>query len=268
VRYLSVAVVTLFLAFGARAERPFLTPAAPPTHPEVLLSVPEEIAGSGLLDSLLPYFERLTGYRVKVTTGHPGETADASIVSAGNAAERNGTNRGPVMGVEYIIAGPAADPAHVGGKTALDAFKAVASTGATWISRRDGSATNRLELALWQAALGRDAQHEGWYASTYRNMSDTLKEADRRNAYTFTDKATFFKERANLHIQALAEGGPLFTPEYAFVEDANHSERPDANTEGARALADYFFSPETQQTISEYGVAKYAQPQFRAGARP
>jgi tungstate transport system substrate-binding protein len=171
------------------------------------------------------------------------------------------------MGVEYLVVGPASDPAHARGKGAPDAFKAVASTGATWVSRRDGSDTNRLELELWQAALGRDAQHEGWYVSTYRGMSDTLGEAGRRNAYTLTDKATFLRERGTLRLAALAEGDPLLTLEYALVV-ANTPGRPDANPEGASVLAEYFLSPGAQKVISEYGVANDAQALFRAGVRP
>lgn len=264
-RYLSVAFVLVFLACGARSERPFATPAVPPANPLILLGVPGAIAASGLPDSLLPYFEQTTGYRVKPVSDPQKGTADVFIASAGGGEIAAGTNRGPVMSVDFVIVGPAADRAHLRGKQALEALKAVASTGATWVSRRDGSDTNRLELDLWQAALGRDAQHEGWYVSTYADMTATLKVADRRQAYTLTDRATFLSERDNLHLDVLAQGDPLLSLPYDIVE-AGTQVKPDANLEGARVLADYMLSPQAQTIIAGYGVAEYGQPLFR-GAR-
>jgi tungstate transport system substrate-binding protein len=262
VRYASVVVLLLLVAWGARSEHPVPAPVSTPSRPQILLGTTVEVIESGLLDALLPYFEQSTGYHVTVVDAdRNGASTQPDAILLSTEALSGVKDRQPVMSASYMIVGPSSDRAHVRGKAALDALRAVASTGATWVSRRDGLDTNRLELDMWQAALGRDAQHEGWYVSTYKGMPDTLAEANRRQAYTLTDTATFLAERNSLNLEILAQGDPLLKVEYSIAQESPE-QNPSANSEGAKSLAKFLVSPNTQRFIAQYGAAGYVQKMY------
>ncbi|HUS16232.1 MAG TPA: tungsten ABC transporter substrate-binding protein, partial [Chloroflexia bacterium] len=166
-----------------------------------------------------------------------------------------------VLSTDVVLLGPATDPAHLAGRPVLDALRAIAATGATFVSRRDGLDANRFELALWQSAMGRDVQHEGWYVSTHQGGAPTLLEASRRQAYTLSDRATYLAARDTIRLQVLRAGDPALCATYSLVTVLAP---PGAavNRPGAQALAAYLHSPAGRQQIAAAGVAAYGESLF------
>src|SRR3954454_9539210 len=183
---------------------------------------------SGLFRHLIPIFREDTGIDVRVVAVGTGQAlaigargdADALLVHdrAGEdkfVADGHGIDRRDVMHNDFVIAGPASDPAGIKGvKDAREAFRRIAAAKAPFASRGDDSGTHRMELRLWKAA-GVDPKAGG--PSTYRElgsgMGPTLNTAAAMNAHTLTDRATWanFKNRQELTI--LVEGDrTLFNP--------------------------------------------------------
>jgi len=169
-------------------------------------------------------------------------------------------NRRLVMYNDFVIIGPADDPAKIKGVTdAVAAMKKIAASQSRFVSRGDKSGTNILELALWKQA---GVEPKGaWYIESGQGMGQTLGIADDRRAYTLTDRATYlaFSKRVNLPI-LVEKDRPLLNI-YSVME-VNPANGPRVNTTGGEAFAAFILSPETQAVIKTFGVAKYGQPLF------
>jgi tungstate transport system substrate-binding protein len=176
-------------------------------NPVIRLSTTTSVNDSGLLPYLQPYFEAATGYKLEITSAGTGAAiekarngdADCLLVHSKSAEEDYinegyGEQRVPFMYNYFVIVGPADDPAGVQNtKTAADAFKAIAGSGAKFITRGDKSGTNNAELKIWTAA---DITPEGdWYVNIGGGMGQALTTADEMGAYTLSDKATFLATR-------------------------------------------------------------------------
>lgn len=231
---------------------------------------------SGLFDVLLPAFERTEPrYRIRlvaVGSGQAlrlGERADADVLlvhspaaETGFMARGYGEERRPVMYNDFVIVGPAGDPARIRGLAAVPAFRAIARSGAPFASRGDDSGTHRKELALWQAA-GSSPVGAPWYIDVGQGMGETLGVAAERRAYVLSDRSTFLfmKQRGDLEI--LAEGdSTLFNPYSVIVV------RRARNLAGARAFARWITSPAGQQVIGAYGQARFGRSLFTPSAAP
>ena len=239
----------------------------------VILSTTTSTQDSGLLDVLVPRFERQTGYTVKtiaVGTGQAlalagrGEAdvvlAHAPALEKKYIADGKMLNRRLVMYNDFVIIGPAEDPAKIKGMTkAADAMKAIAATGSRFVSRGDNSGTHNLEKELWKLA-GVEPQ-TGWYIESGQGMGATLGIADDRKAYTLTDRGTYlaFQKRVRLPI-LLEKDRPLLNL-YSVME-VNPANGPKVNTAGGKAFADFMVSAEVQNMIKTFGVDKYGQPLF------
>src|SRR5467141_4434815 len=178
-----------------------LPPSSPVQSSEVLLATTTSTRDAGLLDSLLPVFERKTGYRVKVIAVGSGQAlelgrrGDADVVlSHAPQAERalvdSGyfTSRRLVMHNEFLIVGPAADPAGLRGlNDAAAAMRRIAAQRATFVSRGDQSGTHKFEQALWKR-VGVTPPSGGWYVESGQGMAATLQMADQKRAYTISDR--------------------------------------------------------------------------------
>src|SRR3989454_6300135 len=176
-----------------------LLTAGPPVRQsgQVLLATTTSTRDAGLLDSLLPVFERETGYRVRVIAVGSGQAlamgrrGDADVVLAhAPEAERaladSGflVNRRLVMHTDFLFVGPAADPAHLGGMTdALAALRRLAEGRGPLVSRGDQSGTHKLEQKLWRLAGIRPPGAGGWYIEAGHGMGETLQMADEKRAY-------------------------------------------------------------------------------------
>jgi tungstate transport system substrate-binding protein len=247
--------------------------AAQPVIKDLILATTTSTQDSGLLDVLIPMFEQQTGYVVKTVAVGTGAAlqmgqegnADVLLVHA-PASEKPLVEQGYVndrrlvMHNDFIIVGPADDPAGIkGAKTAAEAFKRISGAGAGFISRGDDSGTNKMELTLWKSASV--APQGDWYSQSGQGMGATLKIASEKQAYTLTDRATYLANQGNLDLDILVEGDPALLNVY-HVMVVNPAKFPKVSNAGAVAFADFITSPATQDVISKFGVDKFGQPLF------
>jgi tungstate transport system substrate-binding protein len=243
------------------------------SHPDLLLVSTTSTQDSGLLDVLLPAFEQQSGYHVKlvaVGSGQAlqmGEDGNADVILLHSpAAEETfmangfGIDRRLVMHNDFVLAGPASDPAGIRGSTPPAALQAIYLAGAAFVSRGDDSGTNVKELALWKSA-GLDPAGQPWYIETGQGQGVTLTIASEKEAYALTDRATFLANEPNLQLEILVEGDPGLLNVYHVIT-VNPGKWPKVNLAGARAFADFVTSPAGQAIIADFGVDKYGQPLF------
>ncbi len=253
---------------------------------ELILATTTSTQDSGLLDVLIPQFEKEHDYKVKTIAVGSGEAlrlagegeADVVLAHSPKAEEDfmaagNGESRLVVMHNDFIIVGPVDDPAGIKGATnAGDAFKKIATAEALFLSRGDQSGTNTKELSLWTSA---GIQPSGtWYQETGQGMGATLNVASDKQGYTLSDRGTYLAQKANLGLELLVEGDKALFNQYhvIVVDPKKHS---NVNAEGARAFASFITSPTVQATIAQFGVKEYGQALFipdagkeTAGATP
>jgi len=271
-RFAALAAALLALP-AALAALPSRTLAAP----SVVLATTTSTQDTGLLDVLIPAFEKASGYSVKtiaVGTGAAlamGERGDADVLlvhapAAEEAymAKGRGLSRALVMHNAFIVVGPAADPAHVRGlPTAQAAFAAVARAGAPFVSRGDDSGTNIKELALWKAAGVTPAG--AWYVKTGSGMGDTLHVASQKAAYTLSDDGTYLSQRATLQLVPLVEDAADLRNIYHVIVVKPIPGRV-SNQAGGEAFARFVVSPAGQHLIATFGREKFGRPLFTPDA--
>lgn len=243
---------------------------------DILLATTTSTRDAGLLDSLLPVFERQTGYRVMVVAVGSGQAlamgkrGDADLVlSHAPEAERVLVDSGyfvrlrRVMHNDFLIVGPSVDPAGVRGmRDAAAALGRLAARGAPFVSRGDGSGTHQLELKLWRlAAVTPPHSGRGWYVESGQGMGATLQMADQKAAYTLTDRATYLVWRDKIQLAPLVAGDSLLYNVYHVLE-VNPRNVPRVNAAGAKALSDFLVAPETQARIGAFGKARFGQSLF------
>ncbi|MEZ5449032.1 MAG: substrate-binding domain-containing protein [Thiolinea sp.] len=221
---------------------------------------------SGLLNELLPEFEKDTGYSVQVIavgTGKAlkmGEDGDVDVVLVhAPAAEEKfvesgfGTKRHPVMYNDFIILGPDSDPAGLkDAESAADGLKKVAETESIFVSRGDDSGTHKKEKALWEAA---GIKPEGeWYREAGQGMGKVIQMAGELEAYTLADRGTWLASMDKSPLKVVLEGDEVLFNPYGII--AVSPERyPDINNAGAEALIQWITSAKGQQLIGEFKVA-------------
>ena len=268
------AVAGLCITASTVLDRP--PPSSTAQTREVVLATTTSTRDAGLLDSLLPLFERQTGYHVKVIAVGSGQAlalgrrGDADVVlSHAPGAERPLADSGfllrrrLVMHNDFLVVGPASDPAGLRGMSdAVAALRRLAAAGVTFVSRGDQSGTNLLELRLWKlAALDPAATGSVWYVDAGQGMAATLMMADEKRGYTITDRATYLAWRDRVQLVPLAEGDPVLYNVYHVME-VNPRNAPRVNAQGARALADWLVAPETQRLIGAFGTSRFGQSLF------
>jgi tungstate transport system substrate-binding protein len=253
--------------------------AAEPTQKNVILSTTTSTQDSGLLNVLVPLFEKQTGYSVKTVSVGTGQAlalaakgdADVALVHAPSlekqyVAEGKLLNRRLVMYNDFVIIGPKKDPAKVrSSKSASGALKAIEQAKVSFVSRSDNSGTHILEKSLWKAA---GIEPKGsWYLEARQGMSATLGIANERNAYTIIDRGTYLALRNKVSplrnrvsLQILIEGDRALLNIYSVVE-VNPANGPRINSIGGKAFADFMVAPETQNVIRNFGK-KFGQSLF------
>jgi len=240
----------------------------------IILATTTSTQDSGLLDVLIPIFEKKIGYFVKtiavgsgqaMAMGQKGE-ADVLLVHSPDAekkfvADGSGINRRLVMHNDFILVGPPADSAKIKGmKSTVEVFKKIASTGNLFISRGDNSGTHAKEKAIWKVA---NIKYEGekWYQQTGLGMGQTLNVASEKRAYTLTDRGTYLSLKKRLGLDILAEGNAVLLNIYHVIE-VNPAKWPKVNASGGKAFADFMVSKEAQGIIKTFGVEKFGSPLF------
>lgn len=240
----------------------------------VILATTTSIQDSGLLDVLIPAFEKKTGYIMKsiavgtgeaLAMGRRGE-ADALLVHSPQAEERfmadgYGFYRKGVMHNDFIIVGPPEDPARIkGSPSPLEAMRRIASSYAPFISRGDNSGTHQVEKGLWKKAGINPHQFKG-YIEAGQGMGETLIIAAQRRGYVLTDRGTYLALKGRMDLTVLFEGDNNLRNPYSVIL-VNPLMYPKVNQEGARAFADFLVSEEAQRVIKVFGVEKYGRPLF------
>src|SRR5215813_12262728 len=238
----------------------------------VILATTTSTQDSGLLDVLVPMFEKQTGYTVKTIAVGTGQSlalaargeADVALCHA-PSLERKYVDDGKlhdrrlVMYNDFVIIGPADDPARIKGMKAAEAMKAMAATASRFVSRGDNSGTHLLEKSLWKLA-GVEPKGE-WYIEAGQGMGATLRIADDRKAYTITDRGTFLAFQKLVRLPILVEGNRPLLNIYSVLE-VNPANGPRVNAAGGKAFADFMVAAGTQRLIKTFGVEKYGQPLF------
>ena len=240
----------------------------------IILSTTTSTQDSGLLDTLIPIFEKKTGYFVKtiavgsgqaMAMGQKGE-ADVLLVHSPAAekkfvAEGYGINRRMIMHNDFVIVGPPGDAAKIKGvKLASEAFKKIASAQALFLSRSDKSGTHVKEMGIWKAA-GIKPEGEKWYQQTGLGMGQTLNVTAEKKGYTLADRGTYLALKKNLGLDILVEGDTILLNVYHVIE-VNPAKWPKVNAPEGKAFADFMVSRETQDIIKTFGVDKYGSPLF------
>lgn len=239
----------------------------------VVLSTTTSTQDSGLLDVLVPMFEKKTGLTVKTISVGTGQAlalaargeADVTLAHAPSLEKKyvedgKMQNRRLVMYNDFVLIGPAEDPAKVKGMPkAIEALKRIAQSPARFVSRGDKSGTHNLELALWKQA---GVEPKGaWYIESGQGMGQTLGIANDRRAYTLTDRATFLAFQKRIDLPILVEKARPLLNIYSVME-VNPANGPRVNAAGGKAFADFMLSPDIQGVIKTFGVDKYGQPLF------
>ncbi len=239
----------------------------------IVLATTTSTRDSGLLDALVPLFEKQSGIEVKVIAVGTGAAldlaargdADAVLVHAWESekkyiASSDITDGRLVMHNDFLLVGPPSDPGHVRGtRDALAAMRAIARTG-PFISRGDASGTEKMELALWKLA-GVDPKTVPGRDATGQGMGATLLVADQRNAYTLTDRATYLAFRSRIRLVPVLENDPrLLNVYHAYI--VNPAKHAGVKVALARAWVAFLVAPETQRVIGRFGRAQFGQPLF------
>ncbi len=267
-RFITALIISTILLSG------LFRPVMAAEMKSVILATTTSTQDSGLLDVLIPQFEKNTGYFVKTISvgsgqamamGQKGE-ADVLLVHSPAAelklvASGVGINRRLVMHNDFVIVGPSDDPAKVKGlKSTREAFKKIASSGKLFLSRGDNSGTHAKEKEVWKAA-GINQEKEKWYQQTGLGMGQTLNVAAEKKGYTLADRGTYLALKKTLGLEILNEGDAILLNIYHVIE-INPAKWPKVNAAGGKAFADFMLSRQTQDVIKTFGVDKFGGALF------
>lgn len=231
---------------------------------------------SGLLDALVADFERRTGRKVRASV--QGTAAVLGLARKGDvdlvfvhepAQERElmregyGDRRELVMYNDFVLVGPTADHAGVRGRPIEDAFRSIAASGATFISRGDRSGTDIAEKSIW---AGAGLRPQGpWYLESGVGQGQSLVVASERRAYMVTDRGTFVGLSARLDLAILVEPRPRLLNTY-HVLTLDPARVPAADRAAAASFVAYLVSVEGQELIGAFGRERYGAPLFTPAA--
>ena len=239
----------------------------------VRLATTTSVRDTGLLDMLNEEFQRDGKYTLQaiaVGSGQAmqlGRTGEADILWVHSpddevkfVEEGYGTDRTTFLHNDFVLLGPAADPARVkGSKKAADAFKKIAAAGAPFISRADQSGTHKKELKVWAAAGVKPAGE--FYLEAGQGMAGTLSIAEEKKAYVLADRSTYLSMARNLKLVIVNEGDEALINRYSLIL-ANPAKFPKVNAAGAKAYFDFVLSKPVKETIEKFGLEKYGQQLF------
>lgn len=274
-----LAVACQPLVAPPAAEAPADTAAAT-TGGKLILATTTSTQDSGLLDVILPDFAAETGVEVEVIAVGTGQAlklgedgnADVLLVHARKQEDAfmeagHGLRREDVMYNDFILVGPADDPAGVAEATsAADAFARIAAAGAAFVSRGDDSGTHSKEKAVWAAAELEPAGD--WYIAAGQGMGAVLTMANEQLAYTLSDRATYLaRTLEGTDLVLLYEGDPLLFNPYGVIA-VNPEKSPQIQAELANQFIDWLISVPTQEKIAAFGVEEFGESLFTPDSAP
>lgn len=265
-RIYSMLAVLVLGACGCGGEKP--TDKAP-----LILATTTSVRDTGLLDAILPPFEREHGVEVKVVAVGSGQAieygrrgdADALLTHAPKLEEQFvadglGIGRQQFMRNDFVIIGPKDDPAGIkGGSDGAAALEAIAGQQAPFVSRGDQSGTHVMEQSLWERAG--DTPAPPWYIEAGTGMAATLRIAHEKQAYTLTDRGTYLTLRSELDLPILVERDPALKNVYSIMA-VNPEKHPHVNAKVANAFVEYLTSRTGQDAIAAFGQEKFGEPVF------
>ena len=235
---------------------------------------------SGLFEHILPLFTEKTGIDVRVVAVGTGqalknaENGDGDVVFVHSKPDEEkfvadgwGVKRHDVMYNDFIIVGPAADPAKIAGlEDAVEGFKKIAAAGVPFVSRADDFGTNKAELKLWQdAGIDPKPASGKWYLETGSGMGATLNTAVGKQAYTLTDRGTWLSFANKDDFKVLVEGDPKLFNQYGVIL-VNPAKHPNVKAKEGQAFIDWLIGPEGQAAIASYKID--GQQLFFPDAKP
>ncbi len=270
----ALAVVTLILVAACGGDAGTAKAAGP--HGTMILATTTSTRDTGLLDVLTPRFEADNTCRVKALATGSGEAlklgsrgdADVLLVHSPDAETAYmrtgaGASRAEVMHNDFVLVGPAGDPAKAAGAAdAAGAMARIARAKALFASRGDDSGTNAKELKLW-AQAGVTPAGATWYLTTGLGMGQTLTVAGQKRAYTLSDRGTFLATK-NSGLKILTQRSPDLRNDFHVIV-VKHA---GTNVGCARAFATWITRPAAQKAIAAFGVAKFGQALFVPDAKP
>jgi tungstate transport system substrate-binding protein len=268
-RFVAIAALALCSAGVVRADGKF-----------IIVQSTTSTQNSGLFEHILPMFTEKTGIEVRVVAVGTGqalknaENGDGDVVLVHAkpdeekfVAEGWGVKRHDVMYNDFIVVGPAADPAKIAGlKDAPEAFKKIAEAEAPFASRGDDSGTNKAELKLWQdAGIDPSPASGKWYLETGSGMGATLNTAVGKQAYTLTDRGTWLSFANKGDFEVLVEGDPKLFNQYGVIL-VNPAKHANVKAKEGQAFIDWLTGPEGQKAIASYKIG--GEQLFFPNARP
>lgn len=242
---------------------------------DLILATTTSTQDSGLLEVLIPEFEKNHNYKIKtiaVGTGQALEMgtrgeADVLLVHAPEAEQKivdsgDAINRQKVMYNDFILVGPKEDPAKVKGLTVPEALKNIQESKAAFVSRGDDSGTHKKELELWKKSSIDPVSLGETYLQAGQGMGATLQIASEKQGYTLTDRATFLALQKNMKdTEIMVEGDDSLLNIY-HVMQVNDEKHDKINADGAKAFVEFMIDEKTKKLIKEFGVEKYGEPLF------
>jgi tungstate transport system substrate-binding protein len=237
-----------------------------PANPRLRIATTTSTEQSGLLASILPSFEKQSGFKVEVVavgTGASlkiGEKGDCDVVLVHARALEDafmaagfGAERRDVMYNDFVLLGPAGDPAGAAkAAAAIDAFAAVFKTQAPFVSRGDNSGTDVKEKDIWKAA-GLAPKGAAWYKEIGQGMSQAIVMAEQVGGYTLADRATWLAMKAKSSLKILGQGDKVLFNPYGIIS-VSPAKWPGTNIAGAKALIEWITGPEGRALIAGYKI--------------
>jgi tungstate transport system substrate-binding protein len=270
----------LRLALAAFALLALATPVSQAADDFIILQSTTSTQNSGLFEHILPLFTKKAGIEVRVVAVGTGqalknaEKGDGDVVLVHSEPDEEkfvadgwGVKRYPVMYNDFIIVGPAADPAKIAGiKQAPEALKKISEAQAPFASRADDSGTHKAELKLWQqAAVNPKSSSGSWYLETGSGMGATLNTAIGKRAYALTDRGTWLAFANKDDFRVLVEGDAKLFNQYGVIL-VNPAKHPNVKAKEGQAFIDWLTGPEGQAAIASYKID--GQQLFFPNARP
>jgi tungstate transport system substrate-binding protein len=262
---------------------PTATPAPQASGCTLRLATTTSTYDTGLLDAILPVFEKENNCHVDVVAVGTGQAiaigqkgdADVLLVHARSqedqfVADGYAKQRYDVMYNDFVLVGPKSDPAGVKGMaTAKEAFKAIMDKKAPFVSRGDKSGTNTKELAVWSSLGITPTKDMSWYSSIGQGMGDTLVFSNENQAYTLSDRGTWLATASKLPNLTIVVGGdnltenkdPVLLNPYGVLP-VNPDKFPSLNSAMADKFVAWLIGPEGQSLIGSFGVDKFGQQLF------
>ncbi len=247
----------------------------------LLMATTTSTEDTGLLNVLAPEFKKATGIDLRWTATGTGKAlklgedcnVDVLMVHAPGAEKKFvdagfGLNRREIMYNDFIIVGPAADPAGIKGKSVKEALQAIRAKQAVFVSRGDKSGTHMMELDLWKSGGGAVPEKESWYAQAGQGMIATITIAAEKKGYTLTDRGTWIKYensmKGNPPLKILVEGDRVLFNQYSVIA-VNPAKCSKAQLELATKFSDWIAGPQGQKLIREFKLE--GKPLFTANAK-